>query len=112
MNPTTQMPVDPGKGLGIASLITAFLFAPAGVILGIFGLNQSKKAGHKNGLALAGLIVGSVNILLTILAIVGITLLATARYNEVLQQCKDMIPGSNPTVVTVNGELTCRYTTR
>lgn len=50
-----------GKGLGIASLVTSLLgMGLIGFILGLVGLSKSKKAGQKNGLALAGTIIGAV----------------------------------------------------
>ncbi len=57
---TTIEKVDTGHGLGIASLITSFFVGIVGIILGIIGLNKSKKAGCKNGLAIAGIIIGAI----------------------------------------------------
>ena len=51
-----MQPENPGKGMGIAGLICAFVFPLLGVILSAVGLSQSKKVGMSNGLALAGLI--------------------------------------------------------
>lgn len=53
-------PATPGKGLSIAAIILAFLVPVVGLILGIVAMVQSKKAGHKNGLALAAVIIGAV----------------------------------------------------
>lgn len=61
---------DPGEGLGIASLVLSIIgFGVVGIILGIISFSQSKKAGyHKNGLALAGVIIGVVYSAIFILA--------------------------------------------
>lgn len=63
----------PGKTLGIVALVVAIFFNVIGLILGIVALVQSKKAGHKNGPALAAIIVGAVlfvaGIIITILVI-------------------------------------------
>jgi hypothetical protein len=49
------------NGLAIASLILAFVFAPAAIILGHMALNQINKTGQEgHGLALAGTILGYV----------------------------------------------------
>jgi hypothetical protein len=49
------------NGLAIASLILAFVFAPAAIILGHMALNQISKTGQEGrGLALAGTILGYV----------------------------------------------------
>lgn len=66
-NPTTPYPPPAGgaptppettSGLAIAGLILAFVFAPLGFILSIFGLVSAGKPGRKGkGLAIAGLIV-------------------------------------------------------
>jgi peptidyl-prolyl cis-trans isomerase B (cyclophilin B) len=54
------MPVGT-NGLAIASLILAFVFAPAAIILGHMALSQIKKTGQEGrGLALAGTILGYV----------------------------------------------------
>lgn len=60
----------PGKTLGIVALVVAIFFNVIGLILGIVALVQSKKAGHKNGPALAAIIVGAVLFVGTIVAIV------------------------------------------
>ncbi len=50
----------PSNGLSIAALILAIFIPPVGLILGIVAMVKSKKAGQKNGLALAAIIIGSV----------------------------------------------------
>jgi hypothetical protein len=51
---------NPGKTLGIVGLILAFFFQLPALIVSIIGLNKSKKAGFKNGPALAGIILSIV----------------------------------------------------
>ncbi|MEO7374864.1 MAG: DUF4190 domain-containing protein [Terrimesophilobacter sp.] len=60
----------PGKTLGIVGLILAFVFQLAGLICSIIALSQSRRAGYKNGIALAGIIVSAAFIVIGI--IVGI----------------------------------------
>lgn len=75
--------VNPGKGLGIGSLITSILgLGLVGVILGAIGLSKSKKAGMSNGLAIAGIVLGVlgmiVGLLFAVVAFNGIAELANA----------------------------------
>lgn len=73
----------PGKTLGIVGLILAIFFNLIGLIISAVALNQSKKAGFKNGPAKAGVIVGAIllglGIIFTIIFIVGsVALLGSA----------------------------------
>lgn len=80
----------PGKTMGIVALIVAFFANFIGLILGIVALVQSKKAGYKNGPALAAIIVGAV--LMVIGVIVVIVVLATV-VGPTLALCADLGPG-------------------
>jgi hypothetical protein len=92
--PTMQQPmaaspmgVDPGKGMGVASLIIA--------------KGKSKKAGFKNSLALAGIIISIVGMVVQLIfgALFLVGILAT------VQKCKDLGPGThyeNGTTITCN----------
>jgi len=67
--------VDPGKNLGVASLILAFVFAPLGLAFAIVSRGRSRDAGfHPSGLATAGLTVSILSVLggIGLLAIVAI----------------------------------------
>ena len=74
---TAQETTQPGKTMGIvafvlalAGLVTGGLASLVGLILGIIALVQSKKAGLKNGLALAAIIIGAIVVVLVIVAII------------------------------------------
>lgn len=71
---------DPGKTLGIVGFILAFLVSIAGIIVSSIGLAKSRKAGFKNPLALAGIIIGSV---LTVVSIGFFILITLVAYNGV-----------------------------
>ncbi|MGX5695802.1 DUF4190 domain-containing protein [Agromyces soli] len=59
--PQTPAPADyPGKTLGIVGLVLAIILPVVGLIISIVANSQSKKAGYKNGLAKAGIIVGAI----------------------------------------------------
>lgn len=61
--PATLTPENPGKTLGIVSFILSLAFLGLiGLILGIIAKKKSKQAGQTNGFALAGIIIGIVNI--------------------------------------------------
>jgi heme/copper-type cytochrome/quinol oxidase subunit 2 len=83
-------PTVPGRTLGIVALIVAIFFNVIGLILGIVALVQSRKAGHKNGWAVAAIIVGAVlTVLGIIIAIAVFTALAAAAgfTSEALEAC-------------------------
>jgi hypothetical protein len=66
----------PGKTLGIVGLILAIIIPLVGLIISIIASSQSKKAGYSNGIAKAGIIVGSILLALGIIVsiIYGIAL--------------------------------------
>ena len=66
-------PTIPGKTMGIVAFILSFFVQLIALILGIVALVQSRKAGHKNGWAVAAIIISSVLIVIGI--IVGIFLI-------------------------------------
>ncbi len=112
-NPTDPS-VNPGKTLGIVGLVlgivgffVAFLAPIAGLIVSILGLNKSKKAGHKNGFAIAGIIVSSVALVANIIAVIVVASLAASFGGtaiEILQQCQSDPTG---TVVFQGQEISC-----
>ena len=63
--PYAQPPSRPGRILGIVGFVLSFVFPLdiAGLVLCIVALIQSRRAGQKNGFALAGLIISLVGIL-------------------------------------------------
>ncbi|MFN3708579.1 DUF4190 domain-containing protein [Microcella sp.] len=65
-----QPAVNPGQTLGIIALICAFFFQLLGLILGIIALNQSKKVGMKNGLAVAAIWISVVLMVLGLLVVI------------------------------------------
>lgn len=70
---TPAAPV-PGKTLGIVAFVLSFFVQLVALVLGIVAMVQSRKAGHKNGFALAAIIISSVLIVVgTIVAIILIS---------------------------------------
>lgn len=83
--------VDPNRTLGLIGLILAFLTSIVGLVISAVALRRSKKAGFKNGFALAGVIVGVVTTIAG-LVIGGLLIYATT---SLLGQCKDLGSGTH-----------------
>lgn len=80
-----QPRADPGRPLGIVGFIFSLLIpvSAIGLILSIIALVQSRKAGMKNKLALAGVIIGAV---ITILGLAFFVFLFTSLF----QVCSEL----------------------
>ncbi|AKS34609.1 peptidylprolyl isomerase [Mycolicibacterium goodii] len=81
-------PAYPGpprtNSMAIASLVCAFLFAPAGIVFGHISLSQIKRRGEQGrGLAIAGLVLSYVFTVLTVVAVVVSILLAMVAVQTV-----------------------------
>lgn len=93
----------PGKTLGIVGFVLCFIASLVGLILSIIAFAQSKKAGVKNNLALAGIIVGSVFTAIGIIVAIASIVLAAS----LASQCAELGAGSH----YVNGAtITCGST--
>ncbi|MHA6669779.1 DUF4190 domain-containing protein [Homoserinimonas sp. A447] len=90
---TAPVAENPGKTLGIVGLVLAFIANIVGLIVSIIALNKSKKAGYKNGLALAGIIVASVSIVISIIAVIAIVSLGAAGFNAIAEACAGYASG-------------------
>ncbi|MET1006190.1 MAG: DUF4190 domain-containing protein [Propionibacteriaceae bacterium] len=74
----TGVAEDPGRTLGIVGLVLAIVASLIGLIISIVAYRKSKAAGFKNGVALAGIIIGCITTVLSIVyAIVVVTMLPT-----------------------------------
>jgi hypothetical protein len=84
---------DPGKTMGIVGLVLSFLgcLSIAGLIVSIIAYNKSKKAGYKNGIALAGIIVGAVVLVISIIVAIVI---GTASF-ALIEKCEELGPGTH-----------------
>ncbi len=90
---------NPGKTLGIVALISAFFIQLLGLILGIVALNQSKKAGFKNGPAKAAIIISIVLMVIGIIVAIALIAGGAALFGNLAQICADLGPGEH----TVDG---------
>jgi len=97
--PVTAPNTYPGKTLGIVGLVLSCIFfvgisVLVGLILSIVALVQSRKAGYKNGPALAGIIISGALIVIGIIVgiILGVTLGALAAH--MAEVCNQYGPGT------------------
>ena len=74
--PPYAYPPLPTNTMAIASLVCAFVFAPLGIVFGHLSLSQIRRTGEDGrSLAIAGLVIGYVVTIATIVAVVVGTLL-------------------------------------
>ncbi|MBP2414541.1 hypothetical protein JOF48_003340 [Arthrobacter stackebrandtii] len=93
--------VDPGKTLGIISIILPFVgLGLVGLILGIIGKVKSKKAGFKNTPALVGIIISVVAIIGTIIFGIWLISYISDLSTQILEGCSN-----GEETVTIAGEL-------
>ena len=73
------------NGMAIAGFVCSFFVSILGIIFGIIGLNQIKKTGENGkGLAIAGIVIGSVMIALSIIAIIVLILFGIFATNKAI----------------------------
>lgn len=93
---------NPGKTLGIVSFVLLFIgMGLVSLILGIVALRKSKRAGHKNGFALAAIILGIVEI---IAAFIISTLLVMAAVT-IINTCSELGAGTH--TLTSGATISC-----
>ncbi len=91
--PTPAPPV-PGRTMGIVSLVLSIIgLHVVGIILGFVALTQSKRAGQKNGFAVAGIIVGFVLLVLSIIVIGLAVAGGFAFWGFITEACRDLGSG-------------------
>jgi len=87
---TSPAPANPGKTMGIVALVLSIVGVHlVGIIVGFIGLNQSKKAGQKNGFAVAGIIVGFVGLIAVIALLAGFG----SIFAGIFGACAELGPG-------------------
>ncbi len=104
--PAPGAPV-PGKTLGIVAFVLSFFAQLIALILGIVALVQSRKAGVKNGWALAAIIISAVLMVIGIIVLIVVfAVVVPAATAEFLRLCADYGNGVheiNGTTVTLSG---------
>jgi len=82
---------DPGRTLGIVGLLASIFFSAVGLFISIVAFRRSKRAGFKNGIALAGIVVGA----LTTVGIIAASIAAGLGAMHLVQVCSDLGPGEH-----------------
>lgn len=87
-------PPVPGATMGIVSLVLSVIgLHLVGIVLGFVALAESKRAGHSNGFALAGVIVGCVLLVVSIV-VVSLTIAGgVAFWGFITEACRDLGSG-------------------
>src|SRR5215207_1936244 len=78
----------PGKTLGIVAFILSFFVQLIALILGIVALVQSRRAGYKNGWAVAAIIISIVLMLLGIIIGIAVIIPLITLSQETLAACQ------------------------
>jgi len=94
----------PGRTLGIVAFVVAIFFNVIGLILGIVALVQSRKAGVKNGWAVAAIIVGAILFVVGVIIAIAVFSLIAGAAGDMIQFCANNPDG----VYELNGQtITC-----
>ncbi|WP_457100547.1 DUF4190 domain-containing protein [Microbacterium sp. P5_E9] len=99
-------PAAPGRTLGIVALILSFFMSLVGLILGIIALVQSRRAGQRNGFALAAIIIGAVLTVVGIIVTIAIVSALGAAAAEYARLCAEYGSGTH-TIGGVDMTLIC-----
>jgi hypothetical protein len=78
---------------GLASVILAFVFPIAAIVVGAIALNQAKHGGYRNTLAKVGFILGIVLTVLVVAAIIVGTILSVTVFSDLFRICADLGDG-------------------
>lgn len=92
----------PGKTLGIVAFVLSFFVQLVALILGIVAMVQSRKAGVKNGWALAAIIISAVLLVVGVIVLVAVFGFAAAG---LVEMCSELGPGTH--VLEGGGTVTC-----
>ncbi len=107
--PPADAPV-PGRTMGIVAFILSFFVQLIALILGIIALVQSRKAGAKNGWAVAAIIISIVLMVLGVIIAVAVIIPLVSLSGEVFQACQAV--GFEGTVEVRGVPVDCSTTTR
>ncbi|HYJ49743.1 MAG TPA: DUF4190 domain-containing protein [Microbacterium sp.] len=88
-------PTIPGKTMGIVAFILSFFIQIVALILGIVALVQSRKAGHKNGWAVAAIIISSVLLVVSIIVAIAVFAALGAAAAEYARLCAEYGTGTH-----------------
>lgn len=93
MAPVEPTADDPGRTMGVVGIVLAFLLPLIGLVVSIKANLKSKKAGHKNSLARAGIVIATI---MTILSLVFAAYFVLT-VNKTIKFCNENGPGIHTT---------------
>lgn len=97
---------NPGKTATIVGFVFAFIgLQIPGLILSIIGFNKSKRAGIGNGLALAGIILNSLGILVSLVVIPLLVSSTLVSYNAITLRANSAASEATASAVIKQSEL-------
>ncbi|MDR1196820.1 MAG: DUF4190 domain-containing protein [Candidatus Nomurabacteria bacterium] len=89
---TTNTKPEVTNGLAIAGFICSFFVSVLGIILGAVALGQIKKTGEGGkGLATAGIVIGAVSMVISIIAIVFFVIISVSTTGTVIDYYDNMM---------------------
>lgn len=75
--PSSDADASMSRIMGLIGILVAFLFPPAGIVIGAISMRQAKRAGQPNTLGKVGMLTG---LILTVLIVVGLAVLGAFMY--------------------------------
>jgi hypothetical protein len=89
--PQTTLTRDPARTLGVVGLVLAIFANVIGLVVSIVAFTKSKRAGFKNGAALAGIVIGAI----TTLGVLSVAIVGGVAAKSLVDTCKDLGPGQH-----------------
>jgi hypothetical protein len=89
------LPQAPNFILGLMSLIFAFAFPIAGLVIGAIALNLARRGGFKDSLALVGFVLGLVFTILIVVGVIVAIVLGFTVYGNIFQVCQQLGEGTH-----------------
>jgi hypothetical protein len=93
--PQTTLAHDPARTLGVVGLVLAIFANVIGLVVSIVAFTKSKRAGFKNGVALAGIVIGAI----TTLGVLSVAIVGGVAAKGLVDTCTELGPGQH----VVNG---------
>ena len=89
------LPPAPNFILGLMSLIFAFAFPIAGLVIGAIALNLARRGGFKDSLALVGFVLGLVFTILIVVGVIVAIVLGATVFGNLFQVCQQLGEGTH-----------------
>ncbi|GAB3604258.1 DUF4190 domain-containing protein [Microbacterium aureliae] len=83
----------PGRTLGIVAFVLSFFVQLVALVLGIVALVQSRKAGVKNGWAVAAIVISAVLMVVGVVVVITVLTFAIPAAEDLARICAELGPG-------------------